>query len=450
MEELNDMWQKVMSKLEVSISTVSIELWIKPLEVLSFENKEDKVILYLGAPSNMIKKQVCKNHLQQIEECASFVFNQDVEAIILDPLEKEDYVKKQPQKSIQEIQSNMGFNPKYIFDNFVVGKENNATYAACQSVAEYPGESFNPLFIYGGVGLGKTHLLHAIGNYILAKDPNKKVKYVTCEQFTNDYIQAILDKKDKLGMFNFREKYRCLDVLLIDDIHFITNKDSTQEEFFHTFNDLYQNNKQIVISSDRPPKEIQTLTERLQSRFQSGLIQDIQPPEFETRVAIINAKIKMQRWFYEQDVIDYIAQNFSTDIRKMESFLTTVHFMASLNGRSTAIMEDVYRALKEKEKMPKENITMDTITKIVCDHYKIPMNEIVGKKKTKDVVEPRMVAIYLIYEILGAPLWNIGEYFGGRDHTTVGHARDKITEMVKNNHPIADVIKDLERTIKVS
>ncbi|MDD4815751.1 MAG: chromosomal replication initiator protein DnaA [Clostridia bacterium] len=450
MEEIKSLWNKVLSKLEVQVSSVSFELWIKTIEVLEY--RENKVLV-LVASTTTAKNQLIKNHLKQIKETVFQVFDENTEVEIIDLVEKEQYIKIHNPANEQiftktEEDKNM-FNLKYTFENFVVGKSNQFVYAGARAVAENPGKKFNPLFIYGGVGLGKTHLLHAIGNYIIQFYPNLKIKYVTCEKFTNDYIESMLSKKEE-SKIEFREKYRNLDILMVDDIQFLSKKDSTQEEFFHTFNDLYQNNKQIILSSDRPPKEIATLAQRLESRFACGLIQDIQPPDFETRIAILRKKAQQERYFIDDEVIEFIADKINTNIREMEGLLSKVHFFASLLGKKSAGIDEAKEAFKENLNTVKENLTLDSITDVVCTHFNISKTDIVGKKKSKDIVEPRMIAIYLINEILDVPLISIGKYFGGRDHTTIIHARDKITESVKNDPEIKNIISQLKMLINVS
>ena len=444
MEDINSLWQKVLAKLEVQVSTVSFELWIKPIEVLDLVDKN----LYIVTSSITAKNQILKNHLQLIQDCVRFVFNPDTEVVVFDHEEKENYLKNKTTASIpqESFPEKILFNPKYTFENFVVGSSNQMVYAACRAVAENPGKNFNPLFIYGGVGLGKTHLLHAIGNYIIEQNPNLKIKYVTCNNFVNDYVQSLISKGER-SKIDFREKYRSVDVLLVDDIQFLAEKESTQEEFFHTFNDLYQNNKQIILSSDRPPKEIKTLTERLESRFASGLIQDIQPPEYETRIAILKTKARQERYFIDDEVIEFIARKINSNIREMEGLLSKVHFFASLLGKKTASIEDAQNAFKETENSSTKNITMDTITNAVCTYFQISKEDIIGKRKSKNVVEPRMIAIYLIYDILGVPLKSIGDYFGGRDHTTIMYTRDKISEQLKTNLITKKQVSDIRNAI---
>lgn len=445
MDENLKKWEEVLNKLEMMVSAVSFDLWIKPLELLEFKNGST---LVLGASSTTAKNQILKNHVDKLSDCILEVFGEGVNFEILDQNEKKEYLKDtvlvEPTIEPQQENQNKGmFNSKYTFDNFVVGKSNQFVYAAARAVAEHPGQKFNPLFIYGGVGLGKTHLLHAIGNFIHEHSPDLKIMYATCEKFTNDYIESLRSNKEN-ETIEFREKYRNLDVLMIDDIQFISNKTSTQEEFFHTFNELYQNNKQIIISSDRPPKEIATLEERLSSRFTCGLIQDIQSPDFETRVAILRKKSQQERYLIEDEVIEFIAEKVDTNIREMEGLLAKVYFFATLLGKKIAGIEEAKEALKETIEKKKEDLNPNIIIECVCDYFNISKADIVGKKKSKEIVEPRMIAIYLISELIDIPLISIGKYFGGRDHTTIIHARDKITDQVKNNIRMANTVKDIK------
>ena len=445
MQELQIMWERVLSKLEMMTTAVSFDLWIRPLEVLEFK---DYNTLILVASSTTAKNQLMKNHKIQLQNAINEVFNDNINFEILDKNEKDEYIKTNTPAKNQKVEeegnkTNSNFNEKYTFDNFVVGKSNQFVYAAAKSVAENPGQKFNPLFIYGGVGLGKTHLLHAIGNYIKSAYPDKKIMYATCEKFTNDYIESLRANKD-MANFEFREKYRNLDVLMIDDIQFISNKTSTQEEFFHTFNDLYQRQKQIIIASDRPPKEIATLEERLRSRFTSGLIQDIQTPDFETRVAILRKKAQQEKYSIDDEVINFIAEKIDTNIREMEGILSKVFFFATLLGKKSATLEEAYEAMKENMDEIKEGLSPDMVIDTVCKYFNISKNDIVGKKKNKEIVEPRMICIYLICELLDLPLVAIGKKFGDRDHTTIMHARDKITEQIKTNNKIKVYITDIK------
>lgn len=453
MKELQEMWKQVLLKVEMMVSAVSFDLWIAPLEVLDY-NKFEKLIL--STNSTYAKKQLMKNHSEQLKSAIEEVFGEDTPFEILDPDEKKEFLKKNKpeinqavvEKEIEEDKN--AFNPKYTFDNFVVGKSNQFVYAAARSVAENPGKRFNPLFIYGGVGLGKTHVLHAIGNYIKKELPDLKIKYVTCEKFTNDYIGSLHGSNKDQGINKFREKYRNVDVLMVDDIQFITNKNETQEEFFHTFNDLYQNNKQIIIASDRPPKEIATLSDRLRSRFASGLIQDVQSPDFETRVAILRKKAQLERYIIDDEVINFIAEKIDTNIREMEGLLAKVYFFATLLGKKSASLEEAKEAFKEDLDEKREDLSPDTIIDATCKYFGISKADIVGKKKSKEIVEPRMIAIYLISEMLDMPLVAIGKLFGGRDHTTIIHARDKITEQYRDGGRVKTLVNAIKEQINAN
>ncbi len=448
MQDIKNLWEKVLSRVETNVSVVYYELWIEPLELIDYKDK-----LIIASNSQNAKKQVLKYHQKELSDAIADVFGEEIEFEILDPQEKDEYLKQNKTEETQvfeEDEKKFVFNPKYTFDNFIIGKSNQYCAAAARAVAENPGQKFNPLFIYGGVGLGKTHLLHAIGNYIKQNNPKLKIQYVTCDQFTNDYIASLGTNKEKStikGTVEFREKYRNVDVLMVDDIQFISGRTSTQEEFFNTFNDLYQNNKQIIISSDRPPKEIETLADRLTSRLLSGLIQDMQMPDFETRVAILRKKAQLERYFIDDEVIEFIAEKAATNIREMEGLLSKVYFFASLLGKKTATIEDAREALKEQLDIQKEKLTPESIIKTVCDYYSIDYAEITGKKKSKEIVEPRMISIYLISEMMDLPLVTIGKLFGGRDHTTIIHARDKIAELVKKDQKTKMIVNDLKSKI---
>ena len=448
MENINSLWQKVLGKLQISLSSVPYELWFLPIEVLEYR---DNKVLVLVAPSTTARNQILKNHIGALEAAVKEVFDAETEINVLDTHEKEDYLaeKSKEPTSIAFDDDDSTFNEKFTFENFVVGKSNQFVYAGARAVAESPGQRFNPFFIYGGVGLGKTHLLHAIGNYIKKFTPHIKIKYVTCEKFMNDYIESMLSKREesKLAM---RERYRNVDVLMVDDIQFLSGRAGTQEEFFHTFNDLYQNQKQIIITSDRPPNEIATLAERLSTRFASGLTQDIQAPDFETRVAILRTKGEQERYFIDEDVIAFIADKISTNIREMVALLSKVHFLATLQGKKSATIAEAREALNQSIDTQKENLNMDTITDAVCSYYGVMKGDVVGKKKSKEIVEPRMVAEYLITELLGPPLLSIGKFFGGRDHSTIVYARDKISELIKTDPAVKKAVGDIKSMISVN
>lgn len=449
MQDLVSLWQAVLDKIELTVSNVSFVMWFKPLKVVDFvDNKK----LIVAANSTSAKNQILRNYFDSLLKAAQDIFGENIEIEVLDQNEELEYIKSNGEKTKEkevEITKNP-FNAKYTFDNFVVGKSNQFVYAAARAVAEHPGEKFNPLFIYGGVGLGKTHILNAIGNYLKEYSPNLKVKYVTCDQFSNDYIESLgmVSSNRNKDISEFRAKYRNLDVLMVDDIQFISKKTSTQEEFFNTFNELYQNNKQIIIASDRPPKDIETLAERLRSRFSSGLIQDIQSPDLETRIAILRKKCQLEKYAIDDEAIDFIAERINTNIRELEGMLSKVYFLATLSNKQVATKEDAIEAFNgQLEEEKNEGISADDIIDTVCKYYDITRQDIVGKKKSKEVVEPRMIAIYLICEYLEIPLVSIGKMFGGRDYTTIIHSRDKITDELKTSHKTQSIVSDIKKML---
>lgn len=449
MQELQEMWQKVIYKMQNLVSFITYDVWISKLEPIDLTN-DNTLILY--SPSNAAKQQILNHHSKQLEECVHEVFGEYVNYEIVNKEEKDKYLEKSLENKQNELSNSSyksQFNEKYTFDNFVVGSSNKFCYAAAHTVAENPGKRFNPLFIYSGVGLGKTHLMHAIGNYITEHNPNLKIKYVTCEKFVNDYIESLRvseNGKDN-AIFEFKDNYRNIDVLMIDDIQFIEGKKSTIDEFFHTFNALYQNDKQIIITSDRPPKEID-VEDRLKSRFSSGLIQDMQIPDFETRLAIIKNKALIEKYYLDDDVMNFIAEKPFTNIREMEGMLSKVFFFATLMGKRTASLEDAKEAFKEEliEETQKQ-ITPENIINCVCSYFGITYEEITGKKKTKEIVEPRMIAIYLIDDLLDLTLVTMGKIFGGRDYTTIIHSREKIADLMKRDNKTKSIVNDLKSKI---
>jgi len=434
-------WGDALEQLEREMTAVSFDLWVKSLTPIEKKGQ----LLYLVSPSDMAITQIVNNHatlingaINQHLACTSFK--------ILNTTERDEYIKaRKASKSEASEQEEDGslysyeFNPKFTFENFVVGKSNQVAYAAAYSVANDLAKKFNPLFIYSGAGLGKTHMLHAIGNYLRDKNSKLKITYVTCERFTNDYIDAMRFGKDVTA---FRDKYRNSDVLMVDDIQFISNKTGTQEEFFHTFNELHQAGKQIIITSDRPPKEIATLEERLRSRFASGLLQDIGAPDFETRVAILQKKAHIEGMSADDEVFYFIAEKVESNIREMEGVLSKVCFYAGLMGKAKATIEHAHEALKHEITSARENLTSDKIIDVVCKYYNVVRADLLGRKKNKEIVDPRMICMYLMTELLDIPLTSIGKIFS-RDHTTVIHARDKITDGIRKNSKLKTTINDL-------
>lgn len=343
----------------------------------------------------------------------------------------------------QDAGKEIGLNQRYTFDSFVVGPSNRFAHAASSAVCDSPAKAYNPLFIYGGVGLGKTHLMHAIGHKILQKAPKAKILYISSEDFTNQLISSIQNRTT----MKFREKYRNVDILLIDDIHFIAGKESTQEEFFHTFNTLYDAHKQIVVSSDRPPKEIQSLEERLVSRFEWGLVTDIQPPDFETRMAILKKKSERDSIILPDDVYYFLAQKVKSNIRELEGALIRVVAYAKLIGKEITV-DMVKDVLKDMIREGEKKITIDLIQKKVCEYFDIKLSDMKVKKRSRGIAYPRQIAMYLARQLTDYSLPEIGEYFGGRDHTTVMHAYSKIQNDLKIKKGLGDLIERVTDNIK--
>ena len=448
MNESVKIWKEISSYIESSMSTVSYEMWFGKLVPLTIENNK----LILVSPLVSVKRTVdgFKDTVVRdaIEKSGTYVT--DIVVVLEDEAanykpEKEPLQQEKP--SDDDVYKNV-LDPSYTFDNFVVGDCNNIASSAAKAVAENPGTLYNPLFIYGGVGLGKTHIMHAIGNYILSIDKKKKILYVTTEQFVNGFIDSLMKNKDNKLNKSFREKYRSADVLMIDDIQFLANKMSSQEALFHTFNDLYQNKKQIVLSSDRHPKELTFLEERLKSRFQSGLTVDITNPSVETRVAILRKKAEIKKFSVSNEVIFFIAENISSNVRELEGALSKVMFYCSLMKKEVCDIDTAKEALKDYIDVTTHVISIDNIVDATCTYFNIKRADIIGKKKLKNIVNARQIAIYLINDILGIPLTGIGDYFGGRDHTTIMYARDKITSLFKTDPLVQAQVNDLRAMIQ--
>lgn len=454
---LDRQWSEVLLDLEDSVSAVGLDLWIKKIRPLNIE--DDKLIFVV--PNEMTRDTIIRAYSQPILEGIYKHFKLENFTFILES-ERENYIKEHnlfntkqnqenlPQAVTNEEQPENPFNPRYTFNNFVVGTTNKIIYAAARAVAENPGTRFNPLFIYGGVGLGKTHLLHAIGNHIWEVHNGKlKIIYVSCETFANDLIEIFQKGKEK-GTVEFRRKYRKADVLLVDDIQFISNKKAVQEEFFHTFNDLYQAGKQIIVASDRPPKEIAELEERLRSRFGSGLVQDIQKPDFETRMMIINKKIELEGYQFDSGVIPVLAEKLEKfNIREIEGVLNKLYLFANLHGKNSVddeIVNEVLSKSHELELSVGRVISQDKILDAVCSKFGLKRDELIGRKRNKEFVEPRQICIYLMWKKLNIPLTAISKIFN-RDHTTAIHARDKIIELIKTDDDMKNTVEDLEENI---
>ncbi|MBQ3214032.1 MAG: chromosomal replication initiator protein DnaA [Clostridia bacterium] len=438
-------WNEVLKDMGNLVTAVSYDLYIETLEPIKVDN--NKLVVLASTSTN--KKQLLRLHKEKLLSAIKNHFENVEDVIVLEPSEKEAFLEdiKQAEETIetnQMLNEKTILNKKYTFDNFVVGQSNKIVYSAALNVAENPGKNFNPLFIYGGVGLGKTHLLHAIGNYVTKNNKDFKIIYVTCEQFMNDFTKSIREKTTEA----FRHKYREVDLLMIDDIQFISNKTGTQEEFFHTFNDLHQFNKQIILASDKHPRNIDALEERLRSRFSGGLIQDIQKPDFETRLAILQKKVEIENYSVESNVLEFLAEKIDTNIRELEGSLNKVVSLSILIGKNKATMFEAEEALKDIAISQAQNLSVDKIMEVVCKYYNVKKADLIGKKKNKEIVDPRQICIYLITELMDIPLMTIGNAFGGRDHTTIMHARDKIAQNIKTNKSLKVNIEDLIAMIK--
>lgn len=446
MQEVTTIWQQVLEKLELRVSSVSFMLWIKTIKPLEIDDKDNFIIV---AQSVSAKNQILRNFLDKIGDCCFEVVGKPLKIVVLDQNEEIEYMKNNnvEEKSVSAVEEKNPFIEEFTFDNFVVGKSNQFVYTAAQAVAQNPGSNFNPLFIYGNSGLGKTHLMHAIGNYIRKHNPQLKIKYVTCEQFSTSYINSLLSSSKNKSIMEFRELYRNLDVLMVDDIQFLSKGKEIQEEFFHTFNELIMNNKQVILCSDRHPKEISTLEERLRTRFLNGLIHDISQPDLETRIAILHKKSQIEKYYVEDDVINFIAEHIDTNVRELTGKLKEVYFLATLSGKKMATMEDVENVFENEKEEIKNDLTPEKIIGVVCDYFNVTEQDLIGKKKSKEIVEPRMISIYLISDLLNLPLVNIGKIFGGRDHTTIMHSRDKISQELKNNKKTQTLINEIKNML---
>lgn len=445
MENYEIIWERALKQLKVSVSTIAYATYIEQLKPIDIVGSK----LILSTKSELFASEVAKRLIDKIREALAMSGSGVTDIKLYVEGSNEDYLARKGVALPDSEIDSTPINPKYTFDTFVVGPSNRYLYAAAKAVAENPSDSYNPLFIYGGAGLGKTHIMHAIANYIKQNNPLKNVLYATCEKFTSDLITTIRQGKaySQEGM-NFRNKYRNVDVLIIDDVQFLAKKQSTQEEFFHTFNELYSQNKQIVLSADCHPKEIELLSERLKTRFEGGLMAQVLPPDIETKIAILQKKAEMRKYILSLDVALYLAENSDNDVRSLEGMLNKVIFASMLHEEPITI-DLAKEALSECVPAggEKEALTAESIIDSVCDFYKIQRSDLLGKKKTKDVVEPRQICAYLMTELLSIPLVTVGQALGGRDHTTVIHARDKIAELIKENTRVETEIKDLKNMI---
>ncbi|MDE7071530.1 MAG: chromosomal replication initiator protein DnaA [Clostridia bacterium] len=449
MEDCKKIWNELLLGISNKISTVSYDMWFNSLQPLTVAYNK----LIIVSPLKSTKNTIYNNYRDIIlEEIKKLNYTYITDFVIITPDEVSVY-ESHIQESKEEvnndnIDSKSFFNSDFVFDKFVVGQSNQVVYAAAKAIAEQPGTLHNPLFIYGGVGLGKTHIMNAIGNEILKKNKKAKIIYCTTEQFVNDYIDSIKNNKDNEQNRRFREKYRNVDILMIDDVQFLAGKTGTQEALFHTFNDLYQFKKQIVLSSDRHPKELTFLEERLQSRFASGLTVDISTPDLETRIAILQKKAFYKNVNLPIEVVYFIAEKIDSNIRELEGALQKVIFYCQLLGKEPNSIDIIKEALKDDIDVTTHILSMDTIVDATCSYYNVKKQDVIGKKKLKQIVMARQIAIYLIYDMMGVPLASIGSYFGGKDHTTIMYARDKIEDLIKEDNLINNQVKDIKNMIQ--
>jgi chromosomal replication initiator protein len=438
--QLSSIWQKALELLKNELTEISFNTWIKTVTPVSMKSNS----IELGVPASFNKGILESRYTVLIKETLREITKKEFDVRFSVPSTENNIITAITKSEAEDENSLTSvLNPKYTFDTFVIGTGNQLAHAASLAVAEAPAQAYNPLFIYGGVGLGKTHLMHAIGHYIIEQALSFKVIYVSSEKFTNELINAIKDDKNEA----FRQKYRNIDVLLIDDIQFIAGKERTQEEFFHTFNALYEANKQIIISSDKPPREIATLEERLRSRFEWGLQADIQAPDFETRIAILKKKAQLENIFISDQVYEFIADNIASNIRELEGALIRVIAYSSLIKKEIDLdvakeaLKDILYANKIRV------INSDVIMDVVSRHFGLKIDDFKSRKRSRDIAYPRQIAMYLCRELTDMSLPQIGSEFGGRDHTTVMHAFSKITENITNNYEIRRTIEELRKNI---
>jgi len=452
---LKELWQATLGEIELGISKPNFITWFKNTQIGS---KKDGVVI-INVPNGFTKEwlenkyyklvlRALRNISPDIKEIQFIITSQIIDQKIA--MKEKRRAKEEPKPIFEDqldfeefkIDKETHLNPKYSFENFVVGAFNELAQAAGQAVTKHLGSLYNPLFIYGGVGLGKTHLLQAIGNELVKRYPAKKIKYLSSEKYTSELVDAI----SKKGMESFKPKYRKVDILIIDDIHFIAGKEKTQEEFFHTFNTLHQQNKQIIISSDRPPKAIPTLEDRLRSRFEGGMIADISYPDLETRLAILKAKAKEKNFEMTDEALQYIATHIQRNIRDLEGALNRVMAASQLNNNSPSL-EITKKILSQIIAQPKKMTNLKNILKQVAEFYDVAIDDLTNRSRKKEIVHPRQIAMYLIREELKASYPYIGEKLGGRDHTTVIYAYEKINQEVNQNESFQQEINLIKERI---
>ena len=449
MDSIKDNWDLIKETLrkEYDLSDIAYSTWVAPLNFYSMENNVVTILI----PSNQshFLNYISSKYKSYFQVTISEMMNHtyDIAFILEKDANEEKETNNPKQNPVYNINyENANLNPKYNFNTFVVGSNNKFAHSACLAVAESPGESYNPLYIYGGAGLGKTHLMHSIGHFILQQNTDMKVLYVTSEKFTNEVIESIRSG-DAKTMSKLREKYRTVDVLLIDDIQFIIGKESTQEEFFHTFNTLHSDGKQIVLTSDRPPKELETLEERFRSRFEWGLVADIQPPDYETRMAILRKNAENYNKEIDNEVLEYIATNIKSNIRELEGAFNKILAFSKLNNLDINLThaEEALKDIIYPDEM--REVTPSLIINVVAEHFGITPDDIMSKKRNSELVQARQIVMYLCRDLTATSLAGIGKLLGKKDHTTVIHGVNKISDEIVNNEELKNKIDIIKKKI---
>ena len=448
LEIIKNKWNEILDMLReiTPVADVTYELWIAPMKPYDFV--DNKLVILMNTKEHFSLSIIRKRYNDSFRIAIMEVTEINTEVLIIDEAGLDSLYKKEEKEdlSLTDALKNANLNSRYTFDSFVVGSSNDLAHAACVATAELPGEQYNPLYIYGGAGLGKTHLMQSVAHFILQQNRNAKIRYVTSETFINEFVDSIRNKNNS-SPAEFRKKYRELDVLLIDDIQFLIGKEGTQEEFFHTFNTLYDNRKQIIIASDKPPKDIDNLEERLRSRFEVGLIVDIQMPDVETRMAILRKKEELEGYNIDNEVIKYIADNIKSNVRELEGALTKVV------AKSRLVKQPITLSLAEEllkdhiTPSERKEITSELIIEIVADHYNLKTSDLASVTKKKTISYPRQIAMYLCRELTNVPLVTVGELLGGRDHSTVIHGCEKISTELQTNEQLKSTIESLRKKI---
>ena len=438
------LWKPIQANLEQSLAHITYTTYISGLRPVDVDGTR----IVLKTDTEFFAKTIVHQLKDKIKAAIAKADTGITDFVLMVEGNDEPYYRPADEEADEDY-TPVAVDPRFTFESFVAGKSNEFVFAAAQSVAKNPGANFNPLYIYGASGLGKTHLLQSIANYINLHKPSLRVLYTTCEKFINELIDSIYLNKGNNSrdmQAKFRNRYRNVDVLLIDDVQFLAKKQAVQEELFHTFNALQAENKQVVFTSDVPPKEIATLEERLRTRFEGGLIADIQPPDTETKIAILKQKAFERKAIIPPDVLEFLARDSGTDVRTLEGRLTKVVFASKLHEKPVT-MELAATALREAVSEEHETVTSDKIIGSVCSFYKISKENLLGKSKKKELVLPRQICAYLMCEIMNIPLVSIGETLGGRDHTTVIHSREKVSNLVKVNDRVAKEVEDIRNII---